>query len=126
MADSPYGLAPNLPFGEINVLVLTDVHSWVGSHARQEPQYNADFGHLLSFYEQLKSHCDKNEMDLWFVSNGDWAHGTGLAGPGDASEFLPILEKMPWDVVNCGNHELYESSKVKSMTHPGGFVGKTC
>lgn len=113
---------PSLPFGDINVLVLTDVHSWVGSHRRQEPFYNVDYGDILSFYENLKAHCDVMEMDLWFVSNGDWAHGTGLAGPGDAEGFLPLLEKMPWDALNCGNHELYESAKVESMIRPGGFV----
>lgn len=113
---------PSLPFGDINVLVLTDVHSWVGSHRRQEPFYNVDYGDILSFYENLKAYCDVMEMDLWFVSNGDWAHGTGLAGPGDAEEFLPLLEKMPWDAVNCGNHELYESAKVETMIRPGGFV----
>ncbi len=113
---------PALPFGDVNVLVLTDVHSWVASHRRQEPFYNADFGDILSFYERLKAYCTEMEMDLWFVSNGDWAHGTGMAGPGDATGFLPILEKMPWDAVNCGNHELYENAKVETMIRPGGFV----
>ena len=47
---------PSVPFGDINVLVLTDVHSWVGSHRRQEPFYNVDYGDILSFYEQLKAH----------------------------------------------------------------------
>lgn len=111
---------PELPFGAINVLVLTDVHSWVGGHSRQEPLMDADFGTILSFYERLKAHCDQNDMDLWFVSNGDWAHGTGLGN--DASALLPILEKMPWDAVNCGNHELYENEKVEAMIRPGGFV----
>ena len=113
---------PQLPFGDINVVILTDVHSWVAGHGRQEPELDADFGAVLSFYERLKEHCDKNGMNLFFVSNGDWAHGTGLTSPGDPSSFLPLLEKMPWDAINCGNHELYENAKVAAMIKPGGFV----
>jgi hypothetical protein len=94
----------------------------VGGHGRQEPELDADFGAILSFYERLKDHCDKVGKNLFFVSNGDWAHGTGLTAPGDPSSFLPILEKMPWDALNCGNHELYENAKVASMIKPGGFV----
>jgi 2',3'-cyclic-nucleotide 2'-phosphodiesterase (5'-nucleotidase family) len=113
---------PQLPFGDINVVILTDVHSWVAGHGRQEPKLDADFGAVLSFYERLKEHCDQKGMNLFFVSNGDWAHGTGLAAPGDPSSFLPLLEKMPWDAINCGNHELYENAKVAAMIKPGGFV----
>jgi 2',3'-cyclic-nucleotide 2'-phosphodiesterase (5'-nucleotidase family) len=115
-------IEPNLPFGDINVLVLTDVHSWIGSHRHQEPMYDADYGDILSFYEQLKAHCDEMVGDLWFVSNGDWVHGTGLSAGGDVSALVPMLEKMPWDAVNCGNHELYETSIVEYMMRPGGFV----
>jgi hypothetical protein len=113
---------PKLPFGDINVLVLTDVHSWVGGHHRQEPHYDADYGDVLSFYEQLYAHCQEQGQDLWFVSNGDWVHGTGLDAPDDPSSLVPILQKMPWDAVNCGNHELYDDTNVDYMTRPGGFV----
>jgi len=113
---------PRLPFGEINVVILTDVHSWVAGHGRQQPELDADYGAVLSFYKRLKDYCNEKGLTLFFVSNGDWAHGTGLAAPGDPSNFLPILEKMPWDAVNCGNHELYEDAKVATMIKPGGFV----
>lgn len=113
---------PQLPFGDVNVLVLTDVHSWVAGHSHQEPYLDADYGDVLAFYELLKEHCDEEENDLWFVSNGDWIHGTGLGIPGDPSSLVPLLEKMPWDAVNCGNHELYEASVVEYMTRPGGLV----
>lgn len=115
-------IEPDLPMGDINVLVLTDVHSWVGGHHRQEPHYDADYGDVLSFYEQLHAHCQEQGQDLWFVSNGDWVHGTGLYEQGDPSSLVPILQKMPWDAVNCGNHELYEEKNVDYMTRPGGFV----
>jgi 2',3'-cyclic-nucleotide 2'-phosphodiesterase (5'-nucleotidase family) len=68
----------DLPWGDINVMVLTDVHSWIGGHMHESDR-NADYGDVLSFYERLKKHAKKQGRDLWFVMNGDWIHGTGLA-----------------------------------------------
>eukprot|EP00549_Striatella_unipunctata_P025862 CAMPEP_0118713418 /NCGR_PEP_ID=MMETSP0800-20121206/25501_1 /TAXON_ID=210618 ORGANISM="Striatella unipunctata, Strain CCMP2910" /NCGR_SAMPLE_ID=MMETSP0800 /ASSEMBLY_ACC=CAM_ASM_000638 /LENGTH=553 /DNA_ID=CAMNT_0006618859 /DNA_START=86 /DNA_END=1747 /DNA_ORIENTATION=+ len=112
----------SLPLGEINVLILTDVHSWVGGHNEHEPQLNADYGSVLSFYEQLKD-IMKNELDkdLFFVMNGDFRDGTGLStSPPHA--LVPILERMPWDAVNMGNHELYDDESLRYITQTGGFV----
>mmetsp|Transcript_3183 Transcript_3183/g.5634 ORF Transcript_3183/g.5634 Transcript_3183/m.5634 type:complete len:214 (+) Transcript_3183:180-821(+) len=53
----------NLPLGEINVVVLTDVHSWVGSHRRQEPHYDADLGDVLSFWENLKGRVESENKN---------------------------------------------------------------
>ena len=97
---------PSLPFGDINVVVLTDTHSWVGGHKKNEPTWNADYGDVYSFHEQLKAYCDESGKDLWFVMNGDWIDGTGLALNGDPSHLIPLLEKMPWDVVNVSSLEL--------------------
>jgi 2',3'-cyclic-nucleotide 2'-phosphodiesterase (5'-nucleotidase family) len=113
---------PNLPFGDINVLVLTDVHSWIGGHGEKEPNLDADYGDVLSFYEHLKEYTIQNDKDLWFVVNGDWIDGTGLATNGDPSKLIPLLEKMPWDALNIGNHELYKKEVIEYMTRPGGFV----
>lgn len=72
---------PSLPWGDINVLVLTDVHSWVGGHDKygkgKEPYLNVDYGKVLSFYQYLKQYCDETNKDFWFVMNGDWIDGTG-------------------------------------------------
>jgi 2',3'-cyclic-nucleotide 2'-phosphodiesterase (5'-nucleotidase family) len=119
---SASSLSPNLPFGDINVLILTDVHSWVGGHGEKEPHLNADYGDVLSFYERLKEYAVQSGKDLWFVINGDWIDGTGLATNGDPSRLIPLLEKMPWDALNIGNHELYKSEVIEYMTRPGGFV----
>ncbi|KAG7374210.1 calcineurin-like phosphoesterase [Nitzschia inconspicua] len=114
---------PHLPFGDINVVVLTDVHSWLASHRRQEPYMDADLGDVLSFWERLKYHCESNNMDLFFVNNGDFVHGTGLSQmPGNPSYLIPLLEKMPYDAVNCGNHELYGEANVQYMMRPGGYI----
>lgn len=115
-------ISPDLPMGDINVVVLTDVHSWVGGHGRHDSDLDADYGDVLSFWERLKAHCDDNEKDLWLVNNGDFVHGTGISATGDPSSLIPVLEKMPWDAINCGNHELYDEAVVEYMTRPGGMV----
>jgi hypothetical protein len=48
--------------------------------------------------------------------NGDWIDGTGLAMDGDPSHIIPLLEKIPFDVVNTGNHELYQSTVVEACS----------
>jgi 2',3'-cyclic-nucleotide 2'-phosphodiesterase (5'-nucleotidase family) len=105
---------PELPFGDINVVVVTDVHSFIGGHPH-EPNRNANYGHVLSFYERLKEWCDENDRDLWFVMNGDFVHGTGLAMDGNASALVPLLNHMPWDAVTIGNHEAYHNAVVELM-----------
>jgi len=115
-------ISPDVPFGDVNVLVLTDVHSWIAGHGAKEPNLDADYGHVLSFYQRLKHHCNTRGKDLWFVMNGDWIDGTGLAMNGDPSYLIPLLLKMPWDAVNVGNHELYRNEVIDYMSRPGGFV----
>jgi 2',3'-cyclic-nucleotide 2'-phosphodiesterase (5'-nucleotidase family) len=115
--------SPNLPFGDVNVVVVTDVHSWVGGHGGGDDDDDAaDYGDVLSFYERLREHCRGAGRDLWFVMNGDWIDGTGLAMNGDISRLVPLLQKMPWDAVNVGNHELYRERVVQSMMQTSGWI----
>lgn len=109
----------DLPFGDINVLVLTDVHSWIGGHSN-DPTHNADYGDILSFYQRIHEHCIIHNMDVWLVVNGDWIDGTGLSLSLDS--LIPLLEKMNFDALNVGNHELYKASVVHDFMRPGGFV----
>ena len=120
---------PNLPLGDINVLVLTDTHSWLGGHGEKE-DYDLNYGDVLSFYQILheeiraleNSDPDKHKHDLFFVMNGDWIDGTGLAMNGNPSYLIPLLQRMPWDAVNVGNHELYKRSVVEYILRPAGFA----
>eukprot|EP00534_Pseudo-nitzschia_fraudulenta_P008186 CAMPEP_0201146106 /NCGR_PEP_ID=MMETSP0851-20130426/7810_1 /ASSEMBLY_ACC=CAM_ASM_000631 /TAXON_ID=183588 /ORGANISM="Pseudo-nitzschia fraudulenta, Strain WWA7" /LENGTH=767 /DNA_ID=CAMNT_0047421543 /DNA_START=84 /DNA_END=2387 /DNA_ORIENTATION=- len=125
------GVSPKLPFGDINLVVLTDVHSWIGGHGTKEgPSLGASYGDVVSFYQRLKHHCNYGGdavggdecSDLWLVQNGDWIDGTGLATDGDPSALIPLIEKMPFDVLNTGNHELYRDSVIEEMRKPGGFL----
>jgi 2',3'-cyclic-nucleotide 2'-phosphodiesterase (5'-nucleotidase family) len=105
---------------DINILVVTDVHSWVGGHPHDDT-LNADYGSLLSFYQRLNSKALSENKDLFFVMNGDFMDGTGLTT--DPPKYLiPILSMMPWDAINIGNHELYKNSTIEYITQPGGFV----
>jgi len=125
---------PRLPFGDINLVVLTDVHSWVNGHGTNEGIDNLDvgYGDVVSFFERLKEDCngdgdkdggeDKDCGDLWLVQNGDWIDGTGLSIDGDPSAIIPLLERIPFDVLNTGNHELYKDTVVQEMRRPGGFL----
>ena len=101
----------------------------------------------------MKEHCDSNEVDdisdntsvrvktgtddhdsepkqkcvdVFFVNNGDFVHGTGLTpvigDEVDPEYIIPLLEKMPYDAVNVGNHELYDKKTTDYMTRPGGYV----
>ncbi len=74
----------------------------------------ADYGNVLSFYEQLPH----EEHDLFFVMNGDFMDGTGVSTI-PPTHLLPILEHLPWNAVNMGNHELYHSETVEYMKTTG-------
>lgn len=114
------GGAFEFDLGPINVLIVTDVHSWVAGHVH-EPEKDVDYGDVLSFYERLKAYCDDNGQDLFFVMNGDFMDGTGLSTV-PPEQLLPIIEQMPFDALNIGNHELYYDEVIDYISKPNGFV----
>ena len=117
-ADASSSLAPLL--NDVNILIVTDTHSWIGGHGQHESHHDADYGDVLSFHSHLTTLADESQ-DVWFVMNGDFMHGTGLST--DPPEFIiPLLEQMPWDVLNIGNHELYDDSTINYITQKDGFV----
>lgn len=118
-ARSCRSIGVDLPLGDINVVVITDDHSWVGGHGAHE-SLDADYGDILSFYERLVNATNK---DVFLIHNGDWIDGTGLSTYPPV-HLEPILLKMPWDAFNVGNHDLYKSESVAFMTRHGGLVEK--
>jgi len=109
-----------LPLGDINVVAVTDVHSWVAGHSRHEPSLDADYGDVLSFYQELEEAANKVGKDVFFVMNGDMVDGTGLSTV-PPEHLLPIIETMPFDAVNMGNHELYHNETVEYL-RSSGFI----
>ena len=107
-----------LPFGDVNVLVVTDVHSWVAGHNQEhEPYLNVDYGTVLSFYETLQGKANEMGKDLFFVMNGDFMDGTGLSL--EVDQLFPILERMPFSALNMGNHELFFNDNLLDMRRNG-------
>ena len=107
-----------LPLGDINILVVTDIHGWIaGQHARHEPHLNVDMGDLISFYERLKECTAARSMkkrDWFLMFNGDFMDGTGLSTV-PPTYLLPLLQAVPFSALNVGNHELYENEVVDMM-----------
>lgn len=112
-------LGANLPLGDVNIVVITDDHSWVGGHGAHE-SLDVDYGDVLSFYERLVNATDE---DVFLIHNGDWGDGTGLTTYPPV-HLEPILLKMPWHAVNVGNHDIYKNETVVHMTRAGGFIDK--
>lgn len=111
----------NLPLGDVNIVVLTDTHSWVGGHnVHHEPSLNLDYGHVVSFVDLLKE--KEPDKDIFFVMNGDFNDGTGLSVPYPPSHLTQILKFMPWDALNIGNHEHYYNVNIQHIIQENGFV----
>ena len=67
---------------------------------------------------------NRQHRDIFFVNNGDFVDGTGLSQTEDPGYLIPLLEKMPYDAVNCGNHELYSNRNIEYMKRPGTYCSK--
>ncbi|KAL7560130.1 hypothetical protein ACA910_013143 [Epithemia clementina (nom. ined.)] len=113
-----------LPLGDINLLVVTDVHSWVAGHnVDHEPYWNVDYGTVLSYYITLQNKiaalnaANKDGKELFFVMNGDFMDGTGLSLYVD--RLFPILQRMPFSAINLGNHELFFDDNLLAMRDKG-------
>jgi hypothetical protein len=54
-----------IKWGDINILHITDVHSWLSGHQHEE-NIQADIGDVVSFYSHLKEMASSIGKDLWF------------------------------------------------------------
>jgi 2',3'-cyclic-nucleotide 2'-phosphodiesterase (5'-nucleotidase family) len=108
-----------LPWGDVNFLIVTDVHSWVAGHLHpdHDPMLDANYGHLLSMHEHLAAAAAARGRDLFFVDNGDLNDGTGFSRKPPAA-LVPLLRRMPFDALTTGNHELYENENIDFLAQP--------
>jgi 2',3'-cyclic-nucleotide 2'-phosphodiesterase (5'-nucleotidase family) len=113
-----------LPWNDINILVDTDAHSWIGGHGEHYPEerWNVDYGDILSFYQQLvvlKEQKQKQSLLRRHDHNSSYdLFGTGLSTI-PPRYLTPLLQEMPWDAINVGNHELYFDDTVQHLMQSG-------
>ncbi|ORY69519.1 Metallo-dependent phosphatase-like protein [Pseudomassariella vexata] len=106
--NATYGPTRALEWGQLNFLHTTDTHGWLEGHLKEE-NYGADWGDFVSFSNQLKRHAAKLGSDLLVVDTGDLHDGAGLsdATTVDGEISLKIFDKINYDLLTIGNHELY-------------------
>eukprot|EP00750_Incisomonas_marina_P015692 INCI1851.1.p1 GENE.INCI1851.1~~INCI1851.1.p1 ORF type:complete len:588 (-),score=85.56 INCI1851.1:107-1789(-) len=115
----------HIVFRDVNILAVTDVHSWIAGGDRQVPQgtppLDATFGDLTSLKERAQEAAAKEGKDVFLFDNGDVIDGTGLSNVAeDHCEYLlPLLQRVPFDALNCGNHELYSNSTMEAFASSG-------
>ena len=122
----------------VKLVVVTDVHSWIGGHGPHETERRlgantatttgntADYGDVLSFVERLQEIAETKTKTttihedevVFFLNNGDFMDGTGLSTV-PPRHLLPLLKKMPFDAINVGNHELYHNETIYLMQRSG-------
>ncbi|KAG0224927.1 hypothetical protein BGW42_004753 [Actinomortierella wolfii] len=111
----PVDLRP-LTWGDVNFISTTDTHGWLGGHPN-DPNYSADFGDFASFLAHMREQAVHRRKDLFVVDSGDLHDGNGLSDatpmPGQASD--PIFQKINYDMLAIGNHELYDNRIAEAM-----------
>ncbi|CAO3564698.1 unnamed protein product [Mortierella alpina] len=104
---TPVDLTP-LQWGDVNVISTTDTHGWLAGNTR-EGSYSADFGDFSSFISHMRDQANHRRQDLLVVDSGDLHDGNGLADatPISGQVSNPIFQKVNYDALAIGNHELY-------------------
>ncbi|KIK45387.1 hypothetical protein CY34DRAFT_801759 [Suillus luteus UH-Slu-Lm8-n1] len=112
-----------LVWGDLNVIHTTDTHGWLLGHQKlswAEPYYSGDLGDFSSFVTHMKQIAIDKDVDILLIDSGDLHDGTGLSDgypPGgvDAHESNKFLERLPYDLMTIGNHELYVYADTYDM-----------
>ena len=123
-----------LPWSDLNIMVVTDVHSWVSGHphaGEYSVPRDADYGDLVSFYEHVRGRAAAAGRDLFLVNDGDIVDGTGASYPYGRDVVQLVGGALPFDLINTGNHELYKDEVLANVvnktiglpaTHPRAYV----
>eukprot|EP01062_Namystynia_karyoxenos_P014825 TRINITY_DN15357_c0_g1_i2.p1 TRINITY_DN15357_c0_g1~~TRINITY_DN15357_c0_g1_i2.p1 ORF type:complete len:325 (+),score=77.67 TRINITY_DN15357_c0_g1_i2:84-1058(+) len=114
-----------LDLHKVNILVTTDVHSWVHGHRHPDttPPADADAGDLVSFYAHVREAADQQNRDVFLFDNGDVNDGTGFDKGSIAEGLLPLLAQLPYSALTTGNHELYEGRDIRALLDSGFVSG---
>ena len=122
-----------LQWGDINILQVTDVHSYISGHRHNDSTVNtgygpewgdiatapqdADYADLLATIEHLKHQAAAAGKSLFVFNSGDVVDGTGISNlsPTNGEFLTPLLREIPFDALTIGNHELYQDSTVEHL-----------
>ena len=104
----PQKPTPGLVLSDINLLVTTDMHSWLEGRKHQ-PQLNASIADLETMAGMLRERAAAEGKDVFLFDNGDINDGTGLSASAvnHVDYLTALLRTVSYDALNCGNHELY-------------------
>ncbi|KAI6029165.1 Metallo-dependent phosphatase-like protein [Pisolithus microcarpus] len=110
-------------WGDFDVIHTTDTHGWLLGHPKNsfpEPNFSGDLGDFASFVTHMKYIAKQKGVDLLLIDSGDLHDGSGLSdgyAPGaiDAHESNKFVERLPYDVMAIGNHELYVYADTYDM-----------
>ncbi|KAI1877996.1 uncharacterized protein JN550_000178 [Neoarthrinium moseri] len=107
-SNASYGPTRELEWGQLNFLHTTDTHGWLEGHLK-EGNYGADWGDFVSFSKYMKQKAREIGVDLLLVDTGDLHDGAGLsdATTPDGAVSNNVFEKVDYDLLTIGNHELY-------------------
>ncbi|KAI9833214.1 MAG: hypothetical protein M1826_000127 [Phylliscum demangeonii] len=99
-----------LEWGQLNFLHTTDTHGWLEGHVKEE-NYGADWGDFVAFSRRMKQKAQQYKVDLLLIDTGDLHDGNGLsdATPINGNVSNAIFERLDYDLLTIGNHELYIS-----------------
>jgi 2',3'-cyclic-nucleotide 2'-phosphodiesterase (5'-nucleotidase family) len=97
-----------LEWGQLNFIQTTDTHGWLQGHLKEQ-NYGADWGDFVSFTQAMRRKADALGVDLLLIDTGDLHDGTGLSDSTSPNGVVsnPIFEKLDFDLLTIGNHELY-------------------
>ncbi|KAG2107489.1 Metallo-dependent phosphatase-like protein [Suillus discolor] len=121
-----------LVWGDLNVIHTTDTHGWLLGHQKSswaEPYYSGDLGDFASFVTHMKQialvhsgdlHDGMCNYSLSETQSNSRFPGTGLSdgyppGDVDAHESNKFIERLPYDLMTIGNHELYGYADTYDM-----------
>ncbi|KAH7823103.1 putative 5' nucleotidase family protein [Monocercomonoides exilis] len=101
----------------ITIIHTTDMHGWVNGHPH-EPTMNANLGDIYNYMYHMKQKQGPQSKVMAF-DTGDYSQGTGLsdATPIQGEFIFKVIQKMPYDGLCIGNHELKTNPCIDNVAN---------
>jgi len=101
---------------KIKMIHTTDVHGWIFQH-RHNATLDADFGDFGSLVTHMRESATLKNENFFLFDSGDQMEGTGLsdATPTQGFYIYPVFQKLNFDGLTIGNHELGRELTLKYL-----------